>query len=640
MKKSGSKIIAIFLLIFMTVGIFAGCGSGDGTQDTAAKDEAEIISGKASDEALSDAIGTELLKLNDYKDVYDILASGTGTMRDDAVINGVVEDYVVADNETVDGSSSGYSGTNVQVEGIDEGDIVKTDGDYIYILRDGTELTIVKAGGADTKQLANIMVAENNWDTEYAENETVKNETASEMFISGDKLVVLKSVYEYSTGENDSYTDSNRTEADIYDVSDPGDPVLTASIGQDGYISDTRLSDGVLYVVSQYAVWNPVEDDVATYVPRLYNDGVNREMELIDLCVPIDSSYTSWAVVSSIDVDSGTMLSSQAVLGSDVNTYMSGNNLYIACQTIKNEESEPYTADQYTVVDHHESHVSDIVKFTMADGKIVYSTTCRMPGYVNNQFSMDEYNGNLRVVTTEYSYEYKVYTDEKYGWENYEFGEENSSSGLYVLNESMEVIGSVSGLGEDERVYSARFDGDIAYFVTFKEVDPLFAVDLTDPTAPTVLSALKIEGFSGYLHVYGEGRLLGIGQNVEENEDFITSSNLKLTMFDTTDPKNVTEIVTENLEEEYSEVLYNHHAALVDVEKNIIAFPTESGYKIFRYNEESGFELITSVEIDGWSADTRGLYIGDSLYICQNSVITVLDMSDFRQTAKIDLVDG
>jgi uncharacterized secreted protein with C-terminal beta-propeller domain len=139
---------------------------------------------------------------------------------------------------------------------------------------------------------------------------------------------------------------------------------------------------------------------------------------------------------------------------------------------------------------------------------------------------------------------------------------------LYVLDADLQVAGSITDLAQDEVIYSARFDGDIGYFVTFRQVDPLFAVDLSNPKAPVVLSALKIPGFSEYLHLWSDGRLFGLGRDADVETG--RAGRMKLSMFDTSDPADVTERKTLLLDSDYSAALYNHKAILISRDKNLI----------------------------------------------------------------------
>ena len=230
-------------------------------------------------------------------------------------------------------------------------------------------------------------------------------------------------------------------------------------------------------------------------------------------------------------------------------------------------------------------------------------------GYLNDSFSIDEYDGYLRVVTT--------------------FGDTNA---VYVLDENLKVTGSIEDLAEDERIYSARFFGDTGYFVTFRETDPLFSVDLSDPENPKILGELKIPGFSEYLHFYGEDRLLGIGMSADEETG--SAENVKLSMFDISDNTDVKEVAMYELEDVFgTDVSYDYKSVLADPEKNLIGFAgyTWSGenYYLFTYDEKDGFICKLEEEINGnTSRGTRGIYIQDTLYVIQGNVIEAYRLSD------------
>ena len=230
----------------------------------------------------------------------------------------------------------------------------------------------------------------------------------------------------------------------------------------------------------------------------------------------------------------------------------------------------------------------------------------------------DEYDGYLRVVVTD--------------------GDTNS---VYVLNQELKETGSIKGLAEDERVYSARFMGKAGYFVTFKETDPLFSVDLSDPKNPKIIGALKIPGFSDYLHPYGKNKLLGIGMNVDEKT--MSTDGVKLTMFDISDPENVKEEQTYVIENVYyTDVSYDYKAALVDAEKNLIGFAADSEggreYYTFSYDEKQGFTCTMHEEINGNNMRiTRGIYIEDTLYVIQGNIIEAYSLKDFKKVDDIIL---
>ena len=622
------KMFAITIVICLCLGTFSACiGGGSG------------VGGPGQDLPLSEP--NTPAEISSYDDVTAYLNSAgstnsAGTRAEFAAtsdsaggMGAPVPNPVPAVDQGLKAESAvpvaDYSGTNVQVEGIDEADVVKTDGEYIYILQNGTELIIAKAVGKDTSIISRTKIASSEYSDTFGRDEYVSN-----MYLAGDRIVLLKTEQHWLKTAA-SYSNGQHVYAEIYDVSEPASPNLVKSLGQDGNITDSRLYAGILYVISNYYIYNWSDDDPITYIPRTYNDGAEKLIAVPDIFIPNNVSSTSWTIVTSCDVSSGEQLSSVTVLGGAGTVYMNGSNLYIASATWKSDMSEPYTSDQYSVVDYRESSVTDIMRFSTEGGTVLFETTGSVPGYLIDQFAMDEYNGFLRIVTTNNGSSYKIFTDEKYGFTHYQWGENTSSSGLYILDQDLKRAGGIDGLGEDESVYSVRFNGDICYFVTFRRTDPLFAVDVSDPTAPTVLSALKIPGFSEYLHVYGDGLLFGLGMSADEETG--RTQALKLSMFDTSNPADVSEKSTQVLDNVYySPALYDHHAAFINVEKNIIGFAAENNYLFYSYSD-GRFIQLASVSLSGYGNTTRGLYIGDYIYICDMEGIHVLGLSDFAQAA-------
>lgn len=217
----------------------------------------------------------------------------------------------------------------------------------------------------------------------------------------------------------------------------------------------------------------------------------------------------------------------------------------------------------------------------------------------------------------------------------------DETNSVYVLNEKLKMIGSIKNLAKDERVYSARFMGDVGYFVTYRETDPLFSVDLSDPKNPKIIGKLKIPGFSDYLHFYGENMLLGIGMSVEE--DTQATDGVKLSMFDLTDKTDVKEVNKLILKNVYStDVSYDYKAALVEPERNMIGFPanTEGGdrYFLFSYDEKEGFKCNLSEQINGnYGNAARGVYIEDVLYVVRGNIIEGYSLKDYKKVDDIIL---
>ena len=583
--------------------------------------------------------GLTLTAAGNYKDVLagleaarqrgeDTRKGGGGSAEPTAVEEAAEAETPAATNDSAAGEAD-FSGTNVQVEGIDEGDVVKTDGKTLFILR-GHKLILAQAAGKDTKVLSSVTVGES-----AEAKEGWRSKDPFELYLSGDRAAVLCQCYESGKDAKGNWQDREYTAVDLYDVSDPARPKAVTTLGQDGWHMGARLKDGTLYLVTNYAVWNYDEQDPHTYVPALYRNGQAEVLPAGDVWLCPETPSTRYVVVTAYDLAAGKTTAARTVLGGGDTLYMSHDSIYVAGSRSEETVSDPRTQSVYTVTDHSSRTVTDLVRFDVADGLSV-AANGTVPGGLDDQFSLDEADGYLRLVTTTGGYSYTVYEDKEMGFVNYKWHEnEKETNGLYVLDPSLNVVGQVTDLAPGERIYSARFDGDVAYFCTFRNVDPLFAVDLSVPTAPRVLSALKLTGFSDYLHPWADGLLFGAGY--EADEDTGRTEGLKLVMFHTADKTNVTVKAAEVTDLDWSEALNNHHAFLISRDKDLIAFPAEDQYVIYGYDEARGFYLRATLDLGDWSWGSRGLYAGDSLYVVGEDAVYVITLEglDLVKTVKL-----
>lgn len=626
MKKIRA-ITALSLCMIILAGIFSGCDrdnmvspgptqSGEGEAGTRAEAEFTIA---ASYEEVYNAIINQSnvafglsraeMAVEDSMDMAVAAAEGA-----EAPVAHGAESYNAAGYED-------YSKTNVQVEGIDEGDIVKTDGSYIYILKNSGELVIAKADGADTAILSTLRL--------YEQDEAAGYQHASELYVSGDYVVAIVDSYSNESGKE-------LTKLVAIEVSDRESPKHSYEVGQDGYKMSSRMIGSTIYLMSTYGVYSPVEGDIETFVPGFMAADGSRsyiDADCIAIMPQIDS--TQYTLVSAYDLSTGARLGSSTVLGGYGTVYMNSENLYIAIQRYREVAGESYADGVYTVTEYTSGEVTELVRLDITSGVPVIAATATVEGYLNNQFSMDEYSGHLRMVVTVNMNRWKLYYDPQHDFTNYEWEDEGmvASNSLFVLDGGLNIVGKIEELAENETIQSARFQGEIGYFVTFRRTDPLFAVDLSDPANPTILSALKIPGFSEYLHIFGEGRLLGIGMSADEDTGM--TSGMKLSMFNTENPKDVTEKHVLPLDVGYSTALDNHKAILISAEKDVIAFPTGMGYQVYGYSDESGFYLRAEIGTGDMGYDARGLYIGDTAYIVGSSAIYVLDLAGFSLAATV-----
>jgi uncharacterized secreted protein with C-terminal beta-propeller domain len=248
-----------------------------------------------------------------------------------------------------------------------------------------------------------------------------------------------------------------------------------------------------------------------------------------------------------------------------------------------------------------------IAKVSLSDFTI--SAIGEVPGHPLNQFSLDEYKNTFRIATT-------------VGGRGIGGGV-TSGNDVYILNQEMKTVGSVTDLGKGERIYAVRFMGDRGYVVTFKETDPLYVLDLTNAENPTVTGELKIPGYSSYLHPLKDGLLLGIGKE---------ESQVKISLFDVSNPTVPTEIDKYLLSDYWSEILTTHRAFLQDAKNTIFFLPSEKGGYVFSYANNK-LELVKVTEGFGTK---RAIYINDYLYFIGENKMTVVSEKDWKTVKTIE----
>lgn len=484
-----------------------------------------------------------------------------------------------------------YSNTNVRQEGVDEADVAKTDGRYLYVLEDDGDYVSIVDTKTNMKKISEIKAP--------------KDETIEEFYlIEKNKKVVMIC----SNSSDDDYEDvedvtmssliSKQTEGTqvvTYDVQDKKHPKKVGKVSQSGEYESSRISDGYLYLFSNYWVpenWKKKHPE--TYIPYV-DDSL---MKAKDICLPDGMKGCMYEIISAIDLKHPDKIAdSKAIFSEGGDAYVSNKNIY-------------YYEEEWTCNGKQEKTL--LRKLSYKKGKLAVVAQKTFRGYLNDSFSIDEYDGYLRMVVTR-----------------------GKTNAVYVLDQKLKLTGKITNLAKDERVYSARFLGDTGYFVTYKEMDPLFSVDLSNPKNPKILGRLKIPGFSNYLHFYGEDKLLGIGMDVDKKGD--VTDGVKLSMFDISDKKNVKEEHKYTLKDVYStDVEWDYKAALIDVEKNIIGFPAggenRQMYYLFNYTEEKGFQCNMKEKIYGSDAlSTRGIYIKDCLYVIHGNVLKAYSLKTYKK---------
>ena len=495
-----------------------------------------------------------------------------------------------AANQKVTGEAD-FSQTNVREAGVDEGDVVKTDGSYLYILKSSGSVRIVDIRETKMKEVAEIQPEK-------------LNESIEDLYLDGDRLMLVTTGYESSMeeAESDMYT-VNRyqyTALTVYDITEREHPEMAGRITQEGDYRQSRKKGDYVYLLTQYSpsLGDSFED---SSVMPLVNE---QKLAISDVYLPDQTSQSDYLVASGINIqDPENVISSKAIVSGAADFYMSSDNLFICNNNWNDGKSS-----------------TEILRFACVDGEITAGAMCELPGFLNDTFSLDEYQGYLRVLLTEDSN-----------------GESNS---LYILDADMQVTGAIRDLADGETIRSARFMGTMAYFVTFRQTDPLFCADLSDPDNPQILSELKLTGFSSYLHPYGEHLLLGVGYEAEEETG--SQTGVKLSMFDISDPSQVEELDKYVIKgASYLPSDYNYKAILADGEKNLIGFVCDGEYLVFSYDEEKGFQNLLTYTMSDWEywdgdASCRGVYAGDEFYIVDQDEVLCFDMNrDFTLTDRL-----
>ncbi|MBL7167134.1 beta-propeller domain-containing protein [Candidatus Bathyarchaeota archaeon] len=526
-----------------------------------------------------------------------------------------------------------YSTTNIQVEGVDEADLVKTDGLYIYIVSDYA-VHIVRAYPPEEAELVSTITFD----------QMVQN-----IYVDDDKLIAMTmdDPWVYSTWSIPDEIWVETTKVHIYDISDRTAPALDRSINADGYTVNSRMIGDYVYLVTQRSDITYNEDEV--WLPRFTDDGATTVVEAdMIYYTNVTEPWYSFTNILAINVqDPDEQIGYESfLLGPSSTLYASRENIYL-------------TSPSWDWM----SESTNVYKITIDGRSIEFTADGTVPGRVLNQFSMDERDGYFRIAVTSGHVSRNGAV---------------TSNDVYVLNASLGIVGSVTGLAPGEDIYSVRFMGDRCYMVTFKKVDPLFTIDIADPENPKVLGKLKIPGYSDYLHPYDENTLIGIGkESVEAEEgDFAWYQGVKISLFDVSDVENPRELAKIEIGDRGTDspALDDHKAVLFSRERNLLVIPITvaevdeddysgtppdsahgeyvyQGAYVFHVSREDGIEVTGRVtHIDdpetflksGYYFDSdlfveRSLYIEDNLYTISQGMVKVNALADLTEIASVPL---
>lgn len=604
----------------------------------------------------------------------------------------------VSDSSTSTGSSQRYSETNVQVRGVDEPDIVKTNG-RLLVVTNGREIFVISTSNDEVLSVITL-------------GDMREYFRVSSMFLLDNKLIaivepIVYSIWRYYIPYTPSfYHDRTNTSVYIYDLTDPGNPVLLGNISISGFLVGARLVNTTVYIITQ-------EDIVKPILPIINNEPIPLSHILV-----LGDKPDHYIILTAIDVETITYNSYAYILPPTGWLYVSHNRIYLASyifpdyyeirlkgisvlanylpENVKNQVYELLgkgnLVEAYNVVkeyldeqdnvyieyllritnnDLEDESIKPLTVFHVFDYNelnISYRGSFSVEGRVLDQFAMEEMNNYFVVATT--SSEYRIIVS----YYRVEWSQDTSSRSIEIISckesecitktmevsipylepktyisirmktvidssnnifiidlETMEIIGKLTGLAESERIYSARLIGNILYLVTYRRIDPLFAIDLSDPTNPVILGFLKIPGFSEYLHPINNELLLGIGR--EDNM-------LKISLFNISDPANMTEISKLLIENGWSPVFYDHHAFTIDqlyeriyVPARIYSSNIYSGILVVSY-KNSSLELIKILEHDG---AIRTVYVGNKVYTVSYNMVKIFDIESLEYIGEIEL---
>ena len=419
------------------------------------------------------------------------------------------------------GSGDDHSYTYLQVEDVDEADIVKVDGRYIYAVNNKQEVYIYEAKDGETKKLSTIG---NNGIEQYV----------SDIFLKGDTLVAVGHVYD---------NDDGYTAVVTYDITDRSNPKMINEFRQSGsnIVSSRMIGDYVYLVTTTYAYGNYI-------IPKCTIDGEYKELAPSDICCVPNPKTSNYTILSAVDISTGQAGRSKtkALFGASHNIYCNNHNLYVSV--------EEYDESIWNVK-------TRVVRAALDGLKIKFNGSAIVEGYVNNQFSMDEHKGYFRIATTASRNGMDV-------------------NHLYVLDENLKEAGKIASFARDESIKAVRFMGDTAYVITYEAIDPLFVMDLSDPANPRIKGEVKIDGFSSLLVPIDGKRLLGIGHATGDNGyGGQYASGLKLALFDVSDPTEPKVLDSKEFENMDSPAQSTHLALTVNKDKGYYAVP----YNIWNY---------------------------------------------------------
>lgn len=648
--KRGVKALIVILIIAIIIAVITIVCNKDDTELKTVKSKQELLKIYEGDNSDLQELLARIfcMPFSMFYHNYDVIekVDNTWSIGIDSV--GSTESSSSSSN------TKDYSTTNIQVENVDEADIVKTDGDYIYSI---SEDNVIITDAKDPKQPKVVATIQSEDD-----------DIPEDIILYKDKLVVIST----KGNQTQRYYYNNRmnTVVKIYNITSREKPMLTKSYEMYEPYYTSRCIDNVLYVISSGNLRK--EDD--KIVVGYNEDNMEKEMSIDKIKYLKDVKTTKQTLISTVDLNNETAdIKLDSYLMNISNAYVSENAIYLLNQKYNNDSKIPikllfgfkgvFGLEDYYEMDSESGYYTEIYKFDIKEN-VEYKAKTKVKGKTINQYSLDEKDNHLRIALYD-----------------------NDGSRIAIFDEDLKQIGISDNVAKGEKMYSSRFIGDKVYFVTYKTIDPLFVMDLSNETKPKVLGKLKIPGYSTYLHPYDENHIIGIGMETKEiinrnsNGKVISTTakvvGMKMALFDVSNvnsPVQISSVVIGD-SRTTSAILTNPKALLFSKEKSLIAIPVNNysqdfevtssnnyetminnytkyskpynaeGYFVYNINVQDGFKLKGVITHEKTNATyyysnsklLRGLYIDNNLYTVSETMIKVNELDSLKAVGELKL---
>lgn len=648
--KKGVKVFIVILLIAIIIAVITIVCNKDDTELKTVKSKQELLKIYEGDNSDLQELLARIfcMPFSMFYHNYDVIekVDNTWSIGIDSV--GSTESSSSSSN------TKDYSTTNIQVENVDEADIVKTDGDYIYSI---SEDNVIITDAKDPKQPKVVATIQSEDD-----------DIPEDIILYKDKLVVIST----KGNQTQRYYYNNRmnTVVKIYNITSREKPVLTKSYEMYEPYYTSRCIDNVLYVISSGNLRKEDDEIVVGY----NEDNMEKEMSIDKIKYLKDVKTTKQTLISTVDLNNETAdIKLDSYLMNISNAYVSENAIYLLNQRYSNDTKMPisllfglkgvFGLEDYYEMDSESGYYTEIYKFDIKEN-VEYKAKTKVKGKTINQYSLDEKDNHLRIALYD-----------------------NDGSRVAIFDEDLKQIGISDNVAKGEKMYSSRFIGDKVYFVTYKTIDPLFVMDLSNEAKPKVLGKLKIPGYSTYLHPYDENHIIGIGMETKEiinrnsNGKVISTTakvvGMKMALFDVSNVNSPVQISSVVIGDSRitSAILTNPKALLFSKEKSLIAIPVNNysqdfevtssnnyetminnytkyskpynaeGYFVYNINVQDGFKLKGIITHEKTNATyyysnsklLRGLYIDNNLYTVSETMIKVNELDSLKAVGELKL---